>query len=593
MRDMEGALRGAMAGEVADVSLPAGFAGQVRARHRRHRRIRVSATLASVVALVVAVPLATTAVLRDTATPPPADAPAVDEVDGVELTYLPDGLVRDPADGFDYGGGSMTGSGWTGWSAVTGRWHPDSGDYWRSSGYLRGMRISVVRGDDPGLRSLADSVTGRPIAEPVEESGRLVLRSDIPFGGEWVDVFWPAGDGVTLRVRVSDDLEHELERVIDGIRVTGPGEPFLVNPEQAPPPADGGFCDPATNLPVLPPGRSADWNDRLPRDVPLGSEWDRFGGVTLGYAPDGLTGGLAVTLPVSGLNDGAGPSEAGGAPDRWISLHTYRFDDEPYGSVVVEVTCGSEFPLNDEQLAAHLGTKTAEPATPEPYPMARERPAYTVDGHFDDEAGQRVGWLERPGVVVEVSVSGELVGQLDEIVDGIQLREPGGAAPEGAATGCPLPELRPGMLPWLSDGEPVPDPVEVRFGTVDEPTSLTTWAADADPEELWNVAHLSIGRIHTPEVEPGDQGFEMVEVRGNEAELVWVGDPGMGQLRVNWREQPGPCGVYSVWLGTYDAWWLDTPVVDGQPCEEYSEECAAEFQRLLEVAIIEVADSLE
>lgn len=101
----------------------------------------------------------------------------------------------------------------------------------------------------------------------------------------------------------------------------------------------------------------------------------------------------------------------------------------------------------------HLELKSFAPAAPAPYPMSSGQPAHVVDGDFG-VAGQRVGWLERPGVVVEVSITDELVGQLDEIVDSIALREPGEAVDEAVTAACPAPEVRPTALPWLAEGEP-------------------------------------------------------------------------------------------------------------------------------------------
>ena len=42
-------------------------------------------------------------------------------------------------------------------------------------------------------------------------------------------------------------------------------------------------------------------------------------------------------------------------------------------------------------------------------------------------------------------------------------------------------------------------------------------------------------------------GFEGVKVRGHPAYLVWIGDPGVGQLALFWNED-GPCEAYSLHL---------------------------------------------
>jgi hypothetical protein len=601
MGDMEGALRGAMADEVADVSLPAGFAGQVRARHRRHRRIRVSATLASVVALVVAVPLATTTVLRDTAGPPPADAPAVDEVDGVVVTYLPDGLVRDPVDGFDYGGPSFAdrqGDGWTDrliegtglsdvrWTARTARWHPDRPDNHRVFGYQHGVRVTVFRGDGvEDLPALAESIPGNRTAEPEELDGRLVFRSDIVFAGEWIDVLWPVADGVTLRVRVSDDLEDELERVLDGLDVTGPGEGFLIDAAQEAPPGDGGFCTPASNRPLTSAGQV------------LGDEWDHFGGVTVGQLPAGLLGGFDHAMPVSGLNDFGGPTVDHGAPDHWQYAYVYRFADTDEEALRVTVACGSDFPRDAEQLGLFLQLRWS--GEPQPHQLAGGRPAYVSDRH-EDLPGRQLGWLERPGVALEVSVSEELVGQLDEIVDSIQLREPDAAAEdaaaEDAAAACPLPEVRPAALPWLAEGEPLPEPAPLPFLYADEPGAGLVWASDPD-REWFDVPYVSISRVQEPDREPGVQFDPTYEVRGHPAEAVWVGDPGNSPIHVSWREQPGQCGVYRLSVNSRGvAPMLGEQWAEGGRCEAgedpVDEDCFEEFQQAFHSELLRILDSL-
>jgi hypothetical protein len=568
MRDMEGALRGAMADEVADVSLPAGFAGQVRARYRRHRRIRVSATLASVVALVVAVPLATTAVLRDTAAPPPADAPAVDEVDGVELTYLPDGLVRDPVDGFDHGG---SGDGWT---ALTGRWRPQGAG--PGEGYDSGVRLTVFRGERPDLLPVLARTSGVLDEDerlPDEQDGRVVLHTPIDTGdgdGQWVDVFWHATDEVTLRVRVSDDLAAEVERIIDGVRVVGDGGPVPFGADRDAPPPEVGLCAPETNREIQYEFGEHDW---------LG-----YGGITVGHVPAQLAGGsFTWSTAARGLVDTA---ESG----RWSYRFDWRFPADDSWPFTVRVTCGDQVPQDADELERFVADSGVQPLAPQPYQMPDGQPAFTVPDHFDTpDHGQRVAWLERPGAVIEVSMAPGVEDMIDEVVASVTVEPPGEF---GSGDTCPLPEMRPGMLPWLAEGEPAPQPFPMKMGTGDEPGAGLLWSADPGVE-WYTVPYVSVKRLHEPEVEPGDRGFEMTEVRGLPAELFWVGDPGVGQVRLDWREEPGECGVYSLALGTVDAWWLDTPVVDGQPCEEYSEECAAEFQRLLEVAIIEVADALE
>src|SRR5690606_12073913 len=140
-----------------------------------------------------------TAEVRQTLSP--ADRPAVDEVDGVELTYLPDGLRRDPVDGFDILVNSR---------AVTGRWYPES--MTGPEKYQHGVRVTVyleMRVDFSEDRRILPHRTRSvmPPDQPVREvGGRVYFHSmSMPNEARWTDVLWPAGQDVTLRVRVSEE----------------------------------------------------------------------------------------------------------------------------------------------------------------------------------------------------------------------------------------------------------------------------------------------------------------------------------------------------------------------------------------------------
>src|SRR5690606_14814201 len=115
------------------VVAPPDLAHRVRARYRRHRQVRAAGALAVLTVLAVAAPLVTTEVRQGLSA---ADRPAVDEVDGVEVTYLPDGLRRDPVDGFDTHVHQ--------WRAVTARWYPES--LTGPERYQHGVRVTVYRG---------------------------------------------------------------------------------------------------------------------------------------------------------------------------------------------------------------------------------------------------------------------------------------------------------------------------------------------------------------------------------------------------------------------------------------------------------------
>jgi hypothetical protein len=575
MRDIEGALRGAMADDVAGVSLPAGMAGRVRARHRRHRRVRLTAAVAGLAAIVVAVPLVTDAVLRDTATPPPADAPVVDEVDGVAVTYLPDGLARDPVDGFDIGGAGDPPDGWT---AVTGRWRPEG--VRPGAGYDRGVRLTVFRGQRPDLLwvlARTSGVLGEDEPLPDEQDGRVVVHTPVDPAvgdGNWVDVFWHATDEVTLRVRVSADLEPVLERIIDGIRVVGDGEPvpFGADRDSAPPAAD--LCAPQTNREIR-------------YDVG-GHDWSGYGGVDVRVVPAELAGGgFSWSTAARGLVDTA---ESG----RWMYRFDWRFAGDDGWPFTVRVTCGDRAPRDVGSLERFVAGSGTQPLEPVPYQRPDGRPAFTVMDHFDASGwGQRVAWLVRPGAVVEVSVTDGLVGYVDEIVAGVALHGSGGDVREEPAVWCPSPAVRPTALPWVADGEPLPEPDHHYSGPSD-----VGWAWLADPaDDAAAGPYVQLVRVATPVVEPGERfGFDR-EVRGHPAESVWVGDPGNSVIHVSWREADADCGVYRLSVNSRGiAPLLGEQWAAGGRCaaggDPVDDGCIEEFHRAFSDELARILDSL-
>lgn len=169
--------------------------------------------------------------------------------------------------------------------------------------------------------------------------------------------------------------------------------------------------------------------------------------------------------------------------------------------------------------------------------------------------------------------------------------------PDGVGLVCPLPEFRPGWLPWLAEGEPVPEPDETWH---DPESSGFDWLGD-DEAEAWHGPVVSLSRSPHPDVEPGtDDNFRPVEVRGHAGELRWVGDPGIGELAVWWREADGACGVYRLGVLTSGGWepYLGSPFQEGERCAPYTqldedfEYCYEQFVDAMETIIVEVAQSL-
>jgi hypothetical protein len=400
MRDLEHALREAMAEDVAGVAMPPDLTERIRARYRHHRRVRAAGALAALFVFAVATPLVVTAGVGQQVDP--ASGPAVGDVDGVELTYLPDGLRRYPVDGYDRPGMAS-------WRAVTARWYPEART--GPDQYEHGVRVTVYRGDgvdfteDPQVLShLTRPIRQVPLTSPQRRSdGRVYFRTppftppeDWPFP-QWIDVFWPADDGVTLRVRVSADLEDELDRIVSGIRVTGPGDRLWFDPAQQAPPAAGGLCAPETNV-ELRPSR-------------LDSGWQEFGGVVLRHVPGGHDGPhLLRAVPALGLADEQSATR--------IWQYTYR-----WGSVwnmTVDVFCGD---LHQHPGALHEWGLVERAA--HPYALPDGRDAFRVRyRHGVDREGISIFWYERPDAVIQLRVDQRHAAELDDILAGIEVIHP-------------------------------------------------------------------------------------------------------------------------------------------------------------------------
>lgn len=109
----------------------------------------------------------------------------------------------------------------------------------------------------------------------------------------------------------------------------------------------------------------------------------------------------------------------------------------------------------------------------------------------------------------------------------------------GADATCQGPAVEPTYLPWLRPAERVPPP-QIQ---TDEERNIAVWFADL--ERAWDGAYVTLS---ADSEEP--EGLESVEVRGRTGYLTWVGDPGVGELALRWREAEGSCGTYHLALGT-------------------------------------------
>jgi hypothetical protein len=130
------------------------------------------------------------------------------------------------------------------------------------------------------------------------------------------------------------------------------------------------------------------------------------------------------------------------------------------------------------------------------------------------------------------------------------------------AQACPPPSFRPTYLPWLEEGERVPP------GDAQEPDDprdvVQAWFADLE-EELDSGPYVALSVHHDAQDELRAASVDEVDVRGETGHLVWVGDPGVGEVTIVWREHSGPCGTYRVSLLTagMDAYLREEPRVDG------------------------------
>jgi len=106
---------------------------------------------------------------------------------------------------------------------------------------------------------------------------------------------------------------------------------------------------------------------------------------------------------------------------------------------------------------------------------------------------------------------------------------------------CSFPAFRPTFLPWDGDGQP-PEPREV----VEEGNAIFVWFSDEGEEHKAPYVSL-VAQLEPVFGEAGDlDGFPTAEVRGTTGYLVWVGDPGVGELALTWFEGSGPCQSYSL-----------------------------------------------
>lgn len=100
---------------------------------------------------------------------------------------------------------------------------------------------------------------------------------------------------------------------------------------------------------------------------------------------------------------------------------------------------------------------------------------------------------------------------------------------------CSPPTYSVSRLPWLPTGSPIPTPKVLQ----DEASSVTVWFEDR--EARWNGSYVALTAAPASPFGEELAEFPTVEVRGVQARLVWVGDPGVGGVALVWTEGAGAC----------------------------------------------------
>ncbi len=101
---------------------------------------------------------------------------------------------------------------------------------------------------------------------------------------------------------------------------------------------------------------------------------------------------------------------------------------------------------------------------------------------------------------------------------------------------CTAPEFGPTYLPW-EKRVPEPETFSAQLNFIQQ------WIA---PSSYGSAATVGLVRRYLPWEDHKD--FPKVPVRGNEGRLVWIGDPGVGELSLQWSEGDEPCDNYGLYL---------------------------------------------
>lgn len=116
---------------------------------------------------------------------------------------------------------------------------------------------------------------------------------------------------------------------------------------------------------------------------------------------------------------------------------------------------------------------------------------------------------------------------------------------ESGSTKCDPASFRPPYLPWLDKDEDPPPPDRERDGR----NMVLTWS-DRSNDDVYValVTHYDNAVPVAGTDFDADNPPPSVRVRGSEGYLMWIGDPGVGELAILWAEGRDPCGSYSLHL---------------------------------------------
>ncbi|HEY7874741.1 MAG TPA: hypothetical protein VIG64_06425 [Actinomycetota bacterium] len=133
------------------------------------------------------------------------------------------------------------------------------------------------------------------------------------------------------------------------------------------------------------------------------------------------------------------------------------------------------------------------------------------------------------------------------LLDGDDAMPRGGAPSVPAATAdtgsCDYAKYEPTYLPWLAKNEAAPPP---RRDKEDE-NAILLWEDDDDASGNPATVEL-VTELESTAQEVSEEGFPTVAARGQRGYLIWVGDPGVGQLVIVWQENQEPCESYALSL---------------------------------------------